>query len=643
MSQVDLKDKYDSFQKDAVDAITRDFSHKKNGRYLLVIPTGGGKTYTAVKAVCKLFDDGTLEHDRSQVLWTAHRQELIKQAEETFEEFLNENTSKAVLGGNILFKMLSGVPGVLKSNHNVEVVVIDEAHHGAANSYKPIFDKSTVGVLGLTATPSRHDGKPLDFERESFSIGFPDLVKKGLILKPEISYVKGGAYDMGGFSDENLETLNNKLRNQKIISELTSRHDDYKKVIIFVGTMKHAEDLYGILLASELRNYYDSIAFITGQKNSRNKSSEDFIKGEKGYCRSILVNVQKLSEGYDDPGLNTVIMATPSRSKLYYMQALGRVVRKNPKDPLKKAFVVEVVDELPNIRYRIDNRWLYADVSDTLEPAVKDITFSSELEFEESFKKLYQDLNTPKKYQIFPKYNEYCRYTLLSFKQYVGESTYINYPLVVTNDNRPKVSNVFNFVSERMESFRRRSIHFESVFKMLGQDATEIFGGKEVRRLVYDAMNNASVVCTSKNDDVISDYIKDGYPWISFVAFNYREKEDNLPNEWVEFIKEMVNRDEIVELLLTNNYEFGSILVRLPLPLHSYVGKIISQVEFEKIEKIVASLSEIKNAYKGQEHIGAVGGILSNSVLPVETMYRNALSLIVRDDIKYYLDLSHKE
>ena len=165
MSQVELKDKYDSFQKHAVDAIANDFSHKKNGRYLLVIPTGGGKTYTAVKAICKLFDDGTLDPDQAQVLWTAHRQELLNQAVDTFEEFLSENDSKIVLGENITFKMLSGVSGALKNNDNIEVVVIDEAHHGAAKSYNSIFDKSTIGILGLTATPSRHDGKPLDFDR----------------------------------------------------------------------------------------------------------------------------------------------------------------------------------------------------------------------------------------------------------------------------------------------------------------------------------------------------------------------------------------------------------------------------------------------------------------------------------------------
>jgi len=634
MSEIDLKDKYNSFQKDAVDAIVRDFSQKRAGRYLLVIPTGGGKTYTAVKATCKLFDSGILDSN-DRILWTAHRRELITQAEETFEEYLEQNDSEAIPGENIIFEMLSSVSRRLEKDHEIKIVVIDEAHHGAASSYKPIFDKETIGVLGLTATPSRHDGKPLDFDRESFSIGFPDLVKKGLILKPEISFVDGGSYNIGGFSDEDLDELNNHTRNQKIIDELSSNVDMYRKVIIFVGTMKHAEYLHEILKDSELKNYYESIAYITGQGNSRNQSPEEFIETEKKFSRSILINVQKLSEGYDDPGLNTVVMATPSRSKLYYMQALGRVVRKNPEDPLKRAFVVEVVDDLPNIRYRIDNRWLYADISDVLEPEVEDFNFSSEAEFVRQIQGIYNKYNVPKDCQSFPKYNEFYRYTLLLFKQYAGEGAYINYPLLIDNDNRTRVSNVFNFISERMENFRKKNINYEQVFQMLGPDSS-LFN-KKLKKLIYDAMSNASILCTS--EDKIVGYVKDGFPWITFVALNYREEEIDLHDELREFVNVMVNRDEVVELLLTKSYELGSVLIRLPLPFNSYVGKIISYPEFKRIELIISSLQNIKNNNKDKEHISLVGEVLSNSVLPIEIMYRNSLSLIVRDNIDYHISL----
>src|SRR5262249_14916411 len=132
----------------------------------------------------------------------------------------------------------------------------------------------------------------------------------------------------------------------------------YKKVIIYVGTVNHVKSLYDQLLKSPLKEFYESISFITGSANSRGEDRAQFVEQEKKHKRSILVNVMVLSEGYDDPSVNTVVMATPSHSKLYYMQAMGRAIRHDPADPLKKAFCVEVEDTLPNIRYRIDNRWL---------------------------------------------------------------------------------------------------------------------------------------------------------------------------------------------------------------------------------------------------------------------------------------------
>lgn len=639
MTETDLKDRYDSFQKHAVEAILNDFSQKKNGRYLLVIPTGGGKTFTAVKAICRLFDDGILNADTDQVLWTAHRQELITQAEKTFKKFLSDNSSVLDIKKNVIIEMLSRA-AVLIKDKKIVLVVIDEAHHGAANSYKAFFEKTSLGILGLTATPSRHDGKPLEFERESFSIGFPDLVKKGLIIKPEIKCLDGGAYGFHSFEDEDLEKLNNKSRNNKIIKELTSNADKYNKVIIFVGTMKHAEDLYQVLSKTDLRENYESIAYITGKNNSRNQSQDDFVETEKQYKRSILVNVQKLSEGYDDPALDTVVMATPSRSKLYYMQALGRVVRKNPDNPLKKANVIEVVDDLPNIRYRIDNRWLYADISDTLEPQVEDRVFSSEAEFREAVKAVYEENNTTNEYRAIPDYNEHYRYTMILFKHYVGAKIYECFPIILTNENRTSVGNMFNFISERMEVFRKKQVYFEAVFKMLGRDGIDLIPDESHRRLIFDAMNNASNICTSRDvaKDVTS-FVREGYPWLKFVAFNYRENENQLNSELEEFIREMVNKDEIHELLVTKNYEPGAILIRLPMPLCFYVGKILTRPEFEVIKSILMMLENIKNSETVMNQYQDVNTILDKSVLPIETMYSRSLALIVRDTITYSIEL----
>ncbi len=120
---------------------------------------------------------------------------------------------KRSFAGNVVFHMITGASQLLAKTPSIRLVVIDEAHHGAANSYLPLFERPSVGVLGLTATPTRHDGKPLEFERESYSIGFPDLVDRGVILRPEVRRVGGGVFGVRDLEDANfLEALNTDAR-----------------------------------------------------------------------------------------------------------------------------------------------------------------------------------------------------------------------------------------------------------------------------------------------------------------------------------------------------------------------------------------------------------------------------------------------
>ena len=610
MESTAFQQRFDEFQNYAVSAIKRDFGRKLNGRYLLVIPTAGGKTFTAVKAINRIFEANILDEKIDKVLWTAHRIELLKQAEDTFTKYAEVYSENSSYKHRVIFGMISGVSKQLNDDASIKLVVIDEAHHGAANSYQPIFEHPELGILGLTATPSRHDGKPLDFDRESYSIGFPDLVKKGIILKPEVRKIKGGQYDFDSFDDEGFEQLNNKVRNRKIIEELLSHHDEYRKVIIYVGTKNHVTSLYNELLESELKDQYESISYITGDGNSRNQSRENFIEEEKQFIRSILVNVQVLSEGYDDPSVNTVVMATPTRSKLYYMQAMGRAIRKDPNDPLKKAFIVEVEDELPNIRYRIDNRWLYADISDALEPKVIDVEFSSEIEFFEQLNNIYHEYNVASENMDQPPFDLDQRYTMLFFKQYLRPGVYTHYPLIITNDNRPRISNMFNFLSERMFSFWQRKINSEAAFRMIGRDGIDLIEKEGHRRCIYDAMVNAVPDIKEERQQ----YVVEGYPWIKFVAFHYRKRIPDLSDDILEFVKEMINKDDIIELIRTRNFETGSYLCRFPLPLTSYIGRIVTKSEFNVIKDIIKKIETLKEEKKDQDHRLDVQTLLATSI-----------------------------
>ena len=206
--------RFDQFQDQAVSNIVADFDANPNGRFLLVIPTGGGKTITAAKAINQLYRLRTLDPERDRVLWTAHRNELLLQAESAFRLFVKKFPDLPSFASCVDFRMISRAAANLTRDFpHVRLIVIDEAHHAALKNvnYGPLFESPDIGILGLTATPSRHDGAPLEFDRESFSIGFPDLVKLGIVLKPEVRTVRGGHFNIQSIDDDSdlnqLDTL----------------------------------------------------------------------------------------------------------------------------------------------------------------------------------------------------------------------------------------------------------------------------------------------------------------------------------------------------------------------------------------------------------------------------------------------------
>src|SRR5436309_3074476 len=85
-----VSERYEAFQRDAVDNILADFREDPHGRFLLVIPTGGGKTTTAIKAVHALYQSGQLRPDRDRAMWVVHREELKIQAQQSLQRIAAE-------------------------------------------------------------------------------------------------------------------------------------------------------------------------------------------------------------------------------------------------------------------------------------------------------------------------------------------------------------------------------------------------------------------------------------------------------------------------------------------------------------------------------------------------------------------------
>ena len=631
---VDLQTRYEEFQSDAVENILSDYRDNMSGRFLLVIPTGGGKTVTAVRAIHSLFRFSILDPAQDDVLWTAHRTHLVTQAKDTFDEYTEQEGGPSYQE-RVHFSMISGASNFLRDNRSVKMVVIDEAHHAAITNtqYGPLLTQPNLGVLGLTATPSRHDGRGLEFSHESYSIGFRDLVDRQVILMPTIRFVQeGGSYagvSLKGSTLIGLEELETDERDFKIIRHLAENVDDYTKIIIFAASVAHTKSLYRKLQEWDYADNYESIDYVTGSDNSLGVSRDEFISVIKSHTRSIVVNHDVLSEGYDDPKVNTIVMARPTRSKLVYMQSIGRGIRINPAQPEKRAYVVEIEEDLPNVRYLINNRMLFSDIDDTLEPKVMDKQFSTQDQFTVCLKQIYDELSVREEFRKFPSWEKRIRYSLLLFRSFVGDGEYEHIPIFIDNKNRGKVQNWFNFLSQGMKKYSNYNpLRAMELSNYQGIEPLQ----DETAQLVYWAMQNAWAETekpANESDPNLS--------WIKFVALRF--KEETLSKPLLDFLSGMINRNQIEDQIKTKSYVVGAHLVRLPLPLCGSIGFILPDTEFGRIEKIVNSLYRIRKDSQASEHGHEVSNLLNRSTLPLDMIYREALPTIVREDAEYHIVL----
>lgn len=643
---MDVSKRYDAFQQEAVGNIVSDFREDANGRFLLVIPTGGGKTRTAVKAVSAVYDEGILS-PADRVMWVVHRDELRKQAQASFAQFATV-ANKPELPGRIDILMLSEIKQYLTANPGTRFAVIDEAHHVAARSYQPLFDRPGLAILGLTATPSRHDGQPLQFTRESYSIGFPECVGMGVLLRPNVIKIEGGRYEISDISDDSdaLEVLNNDRRNSRIVAALVENSSKIHKAILYVGTKTHARDLYQLIKSSKLAEAYESIGLILGDERRRYGSAtrsevvgeprKDFIAAQKASGRSILVNVDVLTEGYDDPTVNTVVMARPTNSKLVYMQALGRAVRIDPNNETKEAYVLEVVDDLPNIRYRIDNRWLFSDISDQLEPEVVDVFYPSPEVLRSQIEEIFDRYHVRQEHRIVATYLPRDRVTMLLFKVYAGNNAYEHVPLVITNGTRRAASNFFNFLAARIKQLHGLDVEqvFRPVQSQIGSFA--VLENASTRKNVFQAMENAWDLVEHDSQRVVPPLIEAGRSWISFVSFRLELSEEALGADLLAFTEDMLNNEIIRATLRAGSIGSDFLLVKFPLPLRGTWGVFLPPSEFTELKATIERLEAHASESDGTSQWQSAMSILGTAAVPIEQRHIQSLTTIVRERIDYF-------
>lgn len=312
----------------------------------LTIPTGGGKTIVAGKIFRDAYTSPTLaDHKGCKALLLVHRRELMYQSANTLKEY-------GLRAEDIGF-LCSGEPetpwapvqiGMIQSMNRREfldhlkpvIVIVDEAHHIRARTWEQLFDKhfKQAKLLGMTATPTRLDGKSLGDMFEAIVIGpsISDLIAQGYLARVEtitapigidvsrVPITTSGEYDLDVL-DEQFDIVKISDSARKIIAAIQDH--GAKSVIHFAGTVRHSKALVNMMNRKGI-----SAEHVDGdtEYDHRLKILDRFSKGSL----DLISNVDLMSEGFDCPACNLVVMARRSRSKTIILQQAGRVMRPKP-------------------------------------------------------------------------------------------------------------------------------------------------------------------------------------------------------------------------------------------------------------------------------------------------------------------------
>lgn len=361
------------FQERILEALERERSIHDRWRNLVIAATGTGKTVVAAFDFERFFKQ---KQRQARLLFVAHRLEILQQARATFSNVLRDQNFGELLVGQFQANRMEHLfcsIGMLTTRRLWEQVgrnfydyiVVDEAHHGTAASYRPIFDNFDPKILlGLTATPERMDGDNVaaDFgNRFAAEIRLPEALEEKLlcpfhyfgvadpIALDRDQFWRNGKYDSAAL--ENVYVMDHaraKQRVDAILAALTRYEPDLSSIkgLGFCVSIKHA-----IFMAEQFtQRGILSAAFVSGVVDER---CQELLSDLKAGRLTFLFTVDKLSEGVDVPEVNTVLFLRPTESLTVFLQQLGRGLRHAPeKDCLT---VLDFVGQAHR-RYRIDTK-----------------------------------------------------------------------------------------------------------------------------------------------------------------------------------------------------------------------------------------------------------------------------------------------
>lgn len=317
------------------------------GRYrnLVVAATGVGKTVISAFDY-KRFRDENL---RARLLFVAHREEILKKSRDTFRYICKDlNFGELLVGNNkpesienlfVSIQSLNSSKLIERTSPDFyDYIVIDEVHHGAAQSYKKLLEYYKPKVLlGLTATPERMDGEDITrfFDKKmAYELRLPEAIDNKLLCPfqyfgvsdfvdlSDLKWTRGG-YEVSELENVYVfDTEKAKRRAQDIIKNTIKYVDDIEnvKALGFCVSIKHAE-----FMANEFNNAGIPSIALTG--NSTDEIRKNAAKNLTDGNIKVIFTVDLFNEGVDIPQINTILFLRPTESLTIFLQQLGRGLR----------------------------------------------------------------------------------------------------------------------------------------------------------------------------------------------------------------------------------------------------------------------------------------------------------------------------
>lgn len=320
------------YQEEAKNAI---FEQWKNGtrRTLLVFPTGCGKTIVFAKVT-----EDCVRHG-NRVLVLAHRGELLDQAADKIRKTTGlgcavEKAEESCQGS--WFRIVVGSVQTLMREKRLNqfpedyfnTIIVDEAHHCISDSYQRVLKHfPDANVLGVTATPDRGDMRNLGqyFESLAYEYTLPKAIKEGYLspikaltipLKIDMS---GVSVQAGDFKVGEIGTVLDPYL-EGIAAEMEKYCQD-KKTVVFLPLVKTSQKFRDIL-----NEHGFQAAEVNGESQDRAEILRDFESGKY----NVLCNSMLLTEGWDCPSVDCIVVLRPTKVRSLYCQMVGRGTRLSP-------------------------------------------------------------------------------------------------------------------------------------------------------------------------------------------------------------------------------------------------------------------------------------------------------------------------